>query len=227
LIVSIKISLFLPTGINNQTELLKLNGNKLTALPGEAFSSLGLLNLINLRLRFNNIVTVHKNAFKNLKKLQVLVLDYNQIPSLDAETFRDNKELEIISLSNNPIKRLEDGLFTNMSQLANVEVENCELSYIGPKTFENVPNLYYLYLNGNKLVQVDFSVLLPLKNLRMILDKNPWKCDCKLRSLRDWMVKGALDSSIELFKDRSPSCAQPPQLANKTWLDTKSEDFVC
>ncbi|XP_054263914.1 phospholipase A2 inhibitor beta-like [Macrosteles quadrilineatus] len=215
----------LPTNLSKQTELLNLNGNKLTALPAESFSD--LTELKNLRLRFNDIATVHKDAFKTLKHLRVLMLDYNQIPSLHSDTFKFNEALEIISLSNNPLVKLEDGLFSNKPELASVEVENCGLTYIGTKTFDNVPNLYYLYLNGNKLVNVDFSTLMPLRSLRMILDRNPWKCDCKLRSLRDWMFKEVHASGIEWYKEHSPSCAEPAKLANKTWLDIKSEEFVC
>jgi Leucine-rich repeat (LRR) protein len=221
-----------PTKISVKTEILKLNGNDLTALPSQAFGSVSLDNLKTLRLRFNDIVTVHKDAFKNLKNLQILSLDYNDISSLHVETFSQNAELEIVTLSHNPITRLEDGLFVNKPKLSMIELDHCELSYIGPKAFENLPSLLYLHLDSNKLVQVDFSSLLPLSNLRMVLDKNPWKCDCKLKPLRDFFVKVHLERKssldlVEYHKIHTPTCTLPPNLTNKTWQEAKSEEFVC
>lgn len=54
----------------------------------------------------------------------------------------------------------------------------------------------------------------------LILDGNPWRCDCELRGFRDWFLASKLNSV-------SLSCSEPEHLVDRLWEDVSAEEFAC
>ena len=52
------------------------------------------------------------------------------------------------------------------------------------------------------------------------LHSNPWDCDCKLQSFREFVV------TKKLF-NRPTSCMEPARLHGKMWDDVQKRDFAC
>lgn len=210
-----------PDRLSSEIQSIDLSNNKLTTLPSEAFRAVGLVNLHKIFLRECDIQELHKDAFKGLQILIELDLSNNRIHSIHPLTFRDNVRLRVLLMHHNPITKLEDGLFTNMTYLQTVDMSDCHLGHIGHKTFMNVPALQHLILNGNNLVHMKIAVVELLDRLTsLVLHNNPWRCDCHLKAFRDWTI----DKNLYV---QPTSCAEPPHLANKLWIDINSNDFAC
>ena len=66
--------------------------------------------------------------------------------------------------------------------------------------------------------QQTFLSLQSLKTLQ--LHSNPWVCDCKLKSFRDYVVDNKL-------YNRPTSCFEPARLTKKHWDAISTRDFAC
>lgn len=198
-----------------------VSGNILYLIPKEAFKSVELVNVHKIHLRECSIQELHKDAFRGLEILIEIDLSRNLIHTVHPGTFKDNTRLRLLYMSHNPIQKLEEGLFSNLTYLQTVDMSNCQLSHISHKTFFNVPALQHIYLNGNNLVHMKLSVVESLNKLiSLVLDHNPWRCDCHLKAFRDWTIERNLYV-------QPTSCAEPQNLQGKCWNDIKSEDFAC
>lgn len=211
----------IPGGLSPEIQAIDLSENTLHSIPKEAFRSVALINLHKIFLKECGITELHKDAFRGLEILIELDLSHNRIHVVHPGTFRDNLRLRVLLMNNNPIQKLEDGLFTNLTFLQTVDMSDCQLSHISHKTFINVPTLQHLHLNGNNLVHMKVSVIEHLERLiSLVLDHNPWRCDCHLRAFRDLTIERNLYV-------QPTSCAEPPKLQGKSWTDVPSDEFAC
>lgn len=95
-----------------------------------------------------SIKALHKDNFKNLKKLIMLNLSFNQIQRIDSDTFDDLTSLEFLSLrelnnfnfcsvltfcilGDNPIKFMSGKVFKNLKKLTTIQLINtsCEKGF--------------------------------------------------------------------------------------------------
>ena len=53
------------------------------------------------------------------------------------------------------------------------------------------------------------------------LSGNPWSCDCRLRPLKEWLVASNVPQAFE------PTCASPPRLENKKFIELTVDEFAC
>ncbi|KAF4533056.1 hypothetical protein B566_EDAN002619 [Ephemera danica] len=210
-----------PDLLSPEIQWLDLNDNNFPHLPKEAFKQVGLVNLQKVYLKNCGIQSLDKDAFYGLVLLIEVDLSDNTITKLHPSTFKENFRLRILYLNRNPLEKLENDLFTNHTFLQTVELSDCKIKHLGPKTFSNVPVLQQLNLDGNNLEFIRLSTVSSLTKLKsLVLSRNPWKCDCKLRPLRDWVVEKKLYA-------QPTTCAEPVRLQDKFWNDVKSEEFAC
>lgn len=211
----------IPSTLSSEIQVLDLSGTALGELKMDEFGRVNLTNLHKLFLKDCAIHTLHKEAFRGLAILIELYLSGNYILSLHPSVFHDNARLRVLSLSRNPIEKLEDGLFSNMTHLQTVDLSGCRLSHIGRKTFVNNQSLRNLVLDGNNLTTMKVDTLDHLKVLAgLVLHNNPWVCDCHLKEFRDWIVNRGLYAL-------PTSCAEPPFLNGRHWIDLNSHDLAC
>lgn len=190
-------------------------------LTKDAFKSVGLLNLQRIFLRRTTLRGVHPDAFKDLSILVEIDLSQNNIEKIHPNTFLGNDRLRFLNLSGNPLTELVDGQFPVLRYLKTIELQHCNLKSIRRNAFENLPLLETLNLNSNHLRNISESVfksIIKLKTLK--LDGNPWRCDCRLRDFRNWLLQSNL-YSIPL------TCVDPPALAGLRWNDIPMEEFAC
>lgn len=211
----------IPANLSTEIQVLMLNENNLQTLNREEFTTLGLINLQKIHLKKSNIKYLHRETFKNLKILVELDLSENLIEQLDKQTFSGNDRLRILYLYSNPIKILIADQFPVLPYLRTIDLHSCEIASIDETSFSNVDLLESLNLKQNALQSLPGNVFTHMKNLKTLLvDENPWNCDCKLKKFRNWYVKNNLNRI-------SLRCKSPYSLIDQQWESIHEDAFGC
>lgn len=211
----------IPNNLSNEIQNLLLSGNDLYEIQQYAFQDVGLSNLKKLVLKDCKLQTIHKDGFSGLNIMITLDLSNNEIKSLHPDTFKQLYKIRWISLNNNLITKLENGLFKNLPQLQRLDLSNNKIAQIGANTFVDLPTLNNIRLSGNKLEHMKEDTFISVSNLKTLeLDNNPWRCDCFLQPFRNWIKARQLFTS-------SITCAEPPTLHGKSWVNLDTDDFAC
>ncbi|KAG5684157.1 hypothetical protein PVAND_013398 [Polypedilum vanderplanki] len=211
----------LPVNLSTEIQVLSMNENNIQTLNREEFTTLGLINLQKIFLKKANIKYLHRETFKNLKILVELDLSENQIEQLDKQTFSGNDRLRILLLYGNPIKKLIADQFPVLPYLRTIDLHSCNIASIEETSFSNVDLLEYLDLKQNQLSHLPGNVFNHMKNLKtLLLDENPWNCDCKLKNFRNWYVKNNLNRI-------SLQCKSPYSLLDQHWENIHEDAFGC
>jgi hypothetical protein len=211
----------IPANLSTEIQVLMLNENNLQTLNREEFTTLGLINLQKIYLKKSNIKYLHRETFKNLKILVELDLSENLIEQLDKQTFSGNDRLRILYLYSNPIKILIADQFPVLPYLRTIDLHNASIASIDETSFSNVDLLEYLNLKQNSLQTLPGNVFTHMKNLKtLLIDDNPWNCDCKLKKFRNWYVKNNLNRI-------SLQCKSPYSLIDQQWENIHEDAFGC
>lgn len=211
----------IPGTLDEDMQVLDLSGNSISKLPRAAFRSVGLMNLQRIYLSNAGISEIHHDAFKDLIILVEVDLSHNEITSLHPDTFRGNERLRMLYLNKNPLRQLIASQFPPLPHLRILQLEGCHLEFINRDAFINLSALESLNLKYNLLQNLSERAFMNFAHLKtLLLDGNPWRCDCDLRGFRDWFLISKLHSI-------SLSCAEPETLSEQMWEDVPSEKFAC
>ena len=151
---------FIPIGGPTRAARLEsiwLQGNRLSALPEDAFQGLG--NLRALLLDGNSLTTLPEGVFQGLSRLQLLRLGDNSIASLPEEIFRGLENLERLAMDHNRLTTLPGAVFDGLSRLARLNLSANALASLPPEIFQGLRRLEELHLNGNRLAALPPGVL--------------------------------------------------------------------
>ena len=138
-------------------ESLWLQGNRLSALPEDAFQGLG--NLRVLLLDGNSLAAVPEGTFRDLVRLRVLRLSHNSIASLPQGIFQGMKNLEGLALDHNRLTTLSEAVFNGLSNLARLNLGLNSLVGLPREIFRGLTQLEELRLNGNRLADLPPGLL--------------------------------------------------------------------
>lgn len=212
-----------PLELDAGTQVLDLSDNLIGTIKNLEFSSNGLVNLQKIFLNKNKIKTLEKMCFRDLINLVELDLSQNLIPQIPTEVFESIPELRELKLNGNPIQKIPKNAFKPLTQLIRLEISQCRISSIDSRAFNGLESsLSWLKFDGNRLGDLDSKSLTPLENLHGLeLFGNPWNCTCTLRPLRQWLISKNLPFSV------SPTCKNPPRLAQKSWERLDLDEFAC
>jgi Leucine-rich repeat (LRR) protein len=90
------------TYFDKRITLVLMKTTDLEEIGEDAF--VGLTNITILSLNYNKISKVHKNAFRDLVKVDKIEMVSNNIEFLDDDTFRNNVNLRLLLLYHNKIR---------------------------------------------------------------------------------------------------------------------------
>lgn len=213
----------IPESVDSETQVLDLSGNNLQILPRETFFKAGLLNLQRVFLRSCRIGQIDDFAFRGLTNLIELDLSHNLLTAVPSRTFQDVPFLRDLMLSNNPIQKIDGQAFQAVPGLVKLDLSNCELQTITPKAFEGIELLESLKLNGNRLSELRPRTVEILNRLHGVaLHDNPWHCDCRLRSVKEWLMHHNIPYPV------APICSGGPErIIHKTFAELHVDDFAC
>lgn len=122
-------------------------------------------NVISLEARSNNISTINKNAFKHLKKLNLLSLSENDIETIEDDLFVGLSELWSLKLSENKLVSINETTFFGLNKLKFLFLENNNINFIHKNAFNNLTNLRQLRLRSNSITQLEVDTFAKLTEL--------------------------------------------------------------
>lgn len=202
-------------------KVLKLRGNLLTTFSDEVFgfeaSSLEELNLKGNRLR-------ELSSLGRLTSLNSITLSSNQLSNLPEDIFRNVTALEYLDLSENQLTSLPKTVFSGLLGIKAIHLNKNNLSKLDPEQFEDQPLIQQLYLSDNRLETLPPGLLDSFAIQHTVrLHGNPWKCDCHMQYVHDWVLRNSQD--IEML-DRM-LCESPGFLRRRPVAAVDKDQLVC
>ncbi len=213
----------IPSGIENDTQVLDVSGNDLQVLERDAFQKPLLNALQKLYLRSCRLGQIDKYAFRGLQNLIEIDLSNNLLTHVPSQAFEYVPYLRNISLAHNPIQKVEAFAFQLLPQLTKLDLSQCEIQSVRAKAFDKLDILDSLKLNDNRLRELPTDTLQSLRKLHHVeLQGNEWKCDCHLRSLKLWTSNSGNYLPHNVF-----CIGGPERLKDKLISELDVEDFAC
>ncbi|KAK9885672.1 hypothetical protein WA026_012434 [Henosepilachna vigintioctopunctata] len=211
----------IPVTLDSEMQILDLSHNHIKYLTKDVFKAAELINLQRIFLSRNGILEVHPNAFRDLIILIEIDLSYNSLMNIHPQTFDGNVRLRVLLLSGNPLTQLGEKQFPPLPHLRILDLEGCRIKQIHRDAFINLGSLESLNLKYNLLGNISENTFMNFAHLKtLLLDGNPWKCDCQLRGFRNWFLASNLHSS-------QLTCSEPEFIYDRLWEDVHSEEFAC
>lgn len=231
----------------SQLRELSLQGNKIADLPPDVFSVLTKLEVLNLRgnllsnfsaeilgispwslkeltLKGNRLVQLSSHSLYSLSALTHLSLSSNQLSQLPPDVFKNLTTLENLHLSENQLTSLPEKIFYELRNIKVVHLQGNNLTKVDAKLFEDQLFLQQLYLSDNQLQTLPMGFFDPFLFQHIVrLHGNPWRCDCHMWYLHDWVTKNSMDIE-ELDK---VLCKGPGSLRGQTVASIDKDQLVC
>ena len=171
----------------NLVEEIRLNHNKISSLPLQAFS--GCNHLKYLDLSHNEIGFVEDNMFSGATNLEEINLSSNQLVNVNR-VFANLKKLKVLNLSRNKLTAIQPHQFP--VRVLTIDLSNNIIASISDSSFKSLTRIKTVDLSGNNLTRIDrkdveisYSLM---TSPEFILRFNPLVCDCHLGWLKDWLM---------------------------------------
>ncbi|NWU90842.1 LGR6 protein, partial [Upupa epops] len=132
-------------------KILMLQNNQLSCIPAEALRDLP--NLQSLRLDANLISVVPEKSFEGLLSLRHLWLDDNALTEIPVQALNHLPALQAMTLALNQIWHIPDYAFQNLSSLVVLHLHNNRIQSLGANGFDGLHSLETLDLNYNELLE--------------------------------------------------------------------------
>ncbi|KAG8136365.1 hypothetical protein E2320_009318 [Naja naja] len=203
-----------------QLKTLRLQNNQVGSLGEGSLDS--LQQLVELNLESNRLQTLPPNLLSRLVNLEKISLDKNSIEVLPDETFLGLRKVKQLKMASNHLKAFPP--LGTMQLLKELDLSRNRISSLENLAGASLPSLTTLKLQGNHLETLPTGQLDHLGNLTSLyLGDNPWRCDCHLLSLHQWMKMNA-----KRIKDaKKLVCRSPGDLAGNEVGSLSRDQLVC
>lgn len=204
-----------------ELKVLNLRGNLLTTFSDQVF---GFSNLTLLMLNLKDNRLTELSSLSRLTSLTDLILSSNRLSNLPEDIFRNVTVLENLDLSENQLTVLPETIFNDLFSIKTIHLHNNNLSKVDAKLFEDQVLIQQLYLSNNRLETLPLGLLDPFVIQHTVrLHGNPWKCDCHMWYLHDWVLRNSQE--VEML-DRI-LCESPSFLKKQTVVSIDRDQLVC
>ena len=213
-----------PPGLGYDIKVLQFKGNAMTQIGIDYFKQYTALQ--ELFIEKNRISSIAPEGFRGLSNLQVLDLNGNQLTTVPIATFAYMTSLRELILKANPIRYITENAFGNLPHIEILNFENCFLERVDPKAFHGLTHVKEINIVNNELqlLEAEMEQSLPPNLSIFRLYRNPWKCDCKLRWLREWIENTKVNWD---FSQNTPACSSPEIMRGLNWEHLNPEQFAC
>uniref|UniRef100_A0A4W3I7B8 Slit homolog 2 (Drosophila) n=1 Tax=Callorhinchus milii TaxID=7868 RepID=A0A4W3I7B8_CALMI len=154
-------------------------------------------HLLHRQLMENQITTIERGAFQDLKELERLDLSENHIHAIPRKAFRGAVDIKNLQLDYNLISCIEDGAFRALRDLEVLTLNNNNISRLSVASFNHMPRLRTFRLHSNNLY-----------------------CDCHLAWLSDWLRQRP---RVGLYTQ----CIGPGHLRGHNVAEVQKREFIC
>lgn len=140
----------IPSGVGSRFPNLltfQIMHSNLSGISKENFEDMKQLK--RLRLSFDGLREIPRDAFSEIQSLERLFLDNNRIHSLSFGTFASLKDLKYLNLTSNDLTYLLRGIFSNNRQLEEVYFAHNKLSFVSSNLFEGLNQIRIIDLRDN------------------------------------------------------------------------------
>uniref|UniRef100_A0A8C5Y4B8 Leucine rich repeats and immunoglobulin like domains 3 n=1 Tax=Microcebus murinus TaxID=30608 RepID=A0A8C5Y4B8_MICMU len=167
----------------NTLLVLKLNRNRISAIPPKMFK---LPQLQHLELNRNKIKNVDGLTFQGLGALKSLKMQRNGVTKLMDGAFWGLSNMEILQLDHNNLTEITKGWLYGLLMLQELHLSQNAINRISPDAWEFCQKLSELDLTFNHLSRLDDSSFLGLSLLNTLYIGNnrvSYIADCAFRGL--------------------------------------------
>lgn len=174
------------TGPSSQFYHLLLHGNSLSRLFPNEFAN--FYNAVSLHLENNGLHDIVPGAFLGLQLVKRLHINNNKIRSFRKSTFLGLDDLEYLQADFNLLRDIDPAVFRDLNKLEVLILNDNLISALPINVFQHVP-ITHLDLRGNRIKTVPYEgVLEQIPGIaEVLLEDNPWDCNCELVSLKEWL----------------------------------------
>ncbi|XP_050497267.1 follicle-stimulating hormone receptor [Diabrotica virgifera virgifera] len=145
---------------------LRLDGNRLRAVPQEALALLKHLEVLNIG---NNLIPfLNSDSFPPMDNLVVLLMKRNQITEISEDAFANVTSLKVLELDDNFLTHIPSAI-AKLSDLQEFSISGNRIKYIEGGLLQKTPALALLELKGNPLIGVDAHAFSFLPRLRKLI----------------------------------------------------------
>lgn len=152
-------------GLKDITKLY-LNTNSLRDLPEDLFHDTTNITWLDLK---NNHITLPKNIFRHIPKLEVLELGSNNLSYLEPGIFKNLAKLRLLNLWSNRLKNLSRALFSDIPNLENLDINSNGLTNLPPDIFADLIKLKTINLSANNFKSLPQGLFLSNPKLESVL----------------------------------------------------------
>ena len=147
----------LPKNASRLTEI-RFDNNQLTSVPNDLLSTAE--NLVTVHLENNFLRALPDRFFSKSKKLREVYLQYNLLRSLGDTGFSLNRNLQKLWLYNNELgyDAINENTFSKNKNLEILSLANNHISWLHSETFSSLSKMSHLYLNDNRLFNVEIGL---------------------------------------------------------------------
>ncbi|XP_055010683.1 leucine-rich repeat transmembrane protein FLRT2 [Boleophthalmus pectinirostris] len=199
-------------------KMLFLTKNHLSSVP------IGLPETLKeLRLDENRIAVIVEEAFKNVTRLERLLLDGNLLTDegIAPGTFQDLGTLRELSLARNSLTYPPP--FLPGEVLVKLNFQENQMTHIPPQAFAGLHRLEKLDISSNQLQSLTQGVFEDLVSLRQLTVRNNlWLCDCSVKWVVAWLK--SLPGSLNV---RGFMCHKPEALRGMVIRELSQELVQC
>uniref|UniRef100_A0A6Q2X8Q6 Fibronectin type-III domain-containing protein n=1 Tax=Esox lucius TaxID=8010 RepID=A0A6Q2X8Q6_ESOLU len=199
-------------------KMLFLTKNHLSSVP------IGLpVDLKELRLDENRIAVIAEEAFKNVTRLERLLLDGNLLTDegVAPGTFQDLVTLRELSLARNSLTHPPPLLPGDV--LVKLNFQDNQMNEIPVTAFAGLRKLERLDISNNQLQSLTQGVFDGLVSLRQLTVRNNlWLCDCSIKWVILWLK--SLPTSLNV---RGFMCQKPETVRGMVIRELNTELIQC
>uniref|UniRef100_A0A3Q1IQY9 Fibronectin type-III domain-containing protein n=1 Tax=Anabas testudineus TaxID=64144 RepID=A0A3Q1IQY9_ANATE len=181
-------------------KMLFLTKNHLSSVP------IGLPDdLKELRLDENRIAVIAEEAFRNVTRLERLLLDGNLLTDegIAPGTFQDLVTLRELSLARNSLTYPPP--FLPGKVLVKLNFQENQINRIPVGAFAGLHTLQRLDISTNQLQSLTQGVFDDLVSLRQLtVRNNPWLCDCSIKWVVSWLKSLPASPNVRGFMCHKP-----------------------
>ncbi|XP_023649017.1 SLIT and NTRK-like protein 1 [Paramormyrops kingsleyae] len=206
------------TGPSSQFYHLLLHGNSLSRLFPNEFAN--FYNAVSLHLENNGLHDIVPGAFLGLQLVKRLHINNNKIRSFKKSTFLGLDDLEYLQADFNLLRDIDPTVFRDLNKLEVLILNDNLISALPNNVFQHVP-ITHLDLRGNRIKTLPYEGLLEQIPgiVELLLEDNPWDCNCDLVSLKEWLENIPKNALIGRVICEAPTRLQGNDLNDTTEID--------